>query len=456
MFAIFGIIGLIVFIYLKPQEFIPQLERIPFLYLFLALAVFGLAIDIRSKLVRVERGPHFWYVVCFYLWCMLTGVAKTGGAGLVGPIVQLTIALVLYLLISTAVQSFKVLEILVSAVIAVSLFVGFVGFHQGFAPLGCAVEEGRSENLRPDGRPCQTPEDCYLGDAEPGANYQCEREGLFGTVSVGGGRVRYRGVLRDPNELALATGASVPLLIGRVDNKRSFSRVLLLILATAMIAVVIIFSQSRGGQLVFLAALGAYFIRKFGTKGIVAGAVLALPILLLGGRSTTEASGSTTERVEIMVEGLTMLRENPILGVGYDQFTQHHFLTAHNSYLLPLSENGPIGLFLFALIVYISVKIPVVALGRYKNRPEARVALVWSMSLLATFSALCIGIFFLSFTYHHILWIYLGLSGALYKAIKTHDPEFSIKVGFTEHLVTMVGIVVFTVGLYLYTKLKLG
>ena len=151
-----------------------------------------------------------------------------------------------------------------------------------------------------------------------------------------------------------------------------------------------------------------------------------------------------------------MLRENPILGVGYDQFTQHHFLTAHNSYLLPLSENGPIGLFLFALIVYISVKIPVVALGRYKNRPEARVALVWSMSLLATFSALCIGIFFLSFTYHHILWIYLGLSGALYKAIKTHDPEFSIKIGFTEHLVTMVGIVVFTVGLYFYTKLKLG
>ncbi len=456
MFGILGIIGLVVFIYLKPQEFITPLERIPFLYLFLALAIFGVAVDVRSRLVRIEKGPHLTYVLAFYVWCLFTGTVKSGGSGIAGPIVQLTIALVLYLLISTAAQTFKALESLVLTVIGVSLFVGFVGFHQGFAPLGCAVEEGSQENLRPDGRPCQTSEDCYLGDAEPGASYQCERQGLFGTMSVGGGRVRYRGVLRDPNELSLATGASIPLLIGRVDQKRSFPRTALLVLATIMIAIVIVFTQSRGGQLVFLAALGAYFVRKFGTKGIIAGAIVGLPILLLGGRSGGEASGSTQERTEIMVEGLAMLRENPVLGVGFDQFTKHHFLTAHNSYLLPLSESGPLGLFLFACIVYISVKIPVVALGRYKDRPEARVATVWSMSLLATFAALCIGIFFLSFTYHHILWIYIGLSGALYKAIRTHDPSFSIKMGLAEHLAVVVGIVVFTAGLFVYTKLKLG
>ena len=43
MFGVFGLVGLIVFIYLKPQEFIPALERLPFLYLFLALTVFGIA-----------------------------------------------------------------------------------------------------------------------------------------------------------------------------------------------------------------------------------------------------------------------------------------------------------------------------------------------------------------------------------------------------------------------------
>jgi len=457
MFAIPGIVGLIVFIYLKPQEFIPELASFPFLYIFLALAVFGLILDLRGRNVRFAFGPHLPYIGAFYAWCLFTAAVKTGGAGLVAPVVQLSIAVMIYLLMSMAVQTFKVYEILAATLVAVSLFVGFVGFHQGFAPKGCAVEEGgKAENLRPDGRPCETADDCTMGDAEPGAAYQCERQGLFGTMSVGGGRVRYRGVLRDPNELALATGAAVPLLIGGVEKQRSLGRILVFLLGTAMIAVTLVFTESRGGQLVFLAAFGAYFIKKLGTKGIVIGALVALPVLMLGGRDTAEASGSTEERAEIMVEGMAMIRENPVLGVGYEQFTQHHFLTAHNSYLLPLSETGPLGLFLFACIIYMSVKIPVVALGRYKGRSDARVAMVWSMSLLATFAGLIIGIFFLSFTYHHVLWFYLGMSGALYQCIKTHDPDFKIEITFWEYVSIVIAGIGFVIFLIIYPKMKLG
>lgn len=456
MFGVFGLVGLIVFIYLKPQEFIPTLERLPFLYLFLALTVFGIALDLRGKHIRLEKAPHLPYMIAFFLWCMFTGLAKTGGTGFTGSVVQLAIALTLYLLVSTVVQTFKVYETIVAALIAASLFVGFVGFHQGLAPMGCAVEEGRAENLRPDGRPCKTPSDCYLGDAEPGAEYQCERQGLFGTMSVGGGRVRYRGVLRDPNELALATSVSIPLLIGRVQRKPTFSRILLFVVATVMIAVTLIFTQSRGGQLVFLATFGAYFVKRFGAKGIAIGAVVAMPVLLLGGRDTGEAAGSTTERVEIMVEGLAMLRENPLIGVGYDQFTQHHFLTAHNSYLLPLAETGPIGLYLFALIMYLSLKIPVRVLAVYRDAPEAGVARGWAMSLLAGFAGFVIGIFFLSFTYHHILWIYFGLAGGLYQCVRTHDRSFQIEMKFWEYVGIAIAIVGFIVFLMGYTKYKLG
>lgn len=456
MFGVFGLVGLIVFIYLKPQEFVPALERLPFLYLFLALTVFGIVVDLRGKHIRLEKGPHLPYMIGFFVWCMVTGLAKTGGSGFTASITQLAIALTLYILVSTCVQTFKVYETVVVALIAVSSFVGFVGFHQGTAPMGCAVEEGRSENLRPDGRPCKTPSDCYLGDAEPGANYQCERQGLFGTMSVGGGRVRYRGVLRDPNELALATSVSIPLLIGRVQRKPTIGRVLTFLVVTVIIAIALIFTQSRGGQLVFLATFGAYFIKRFGIKGLAIGAIVAAPVLLLGGRDTGEAEGSTTERVEIMAEGLAMLRENPLLGVGYDQFTQHHFLTAHNSYLLPLAETGPVGLFFFAIIMYLSLKIPAQVLATYRDAPEARVARAWAMSLLATFAGFVIGIFFLSFTYHHILWIYLGLSGGLYQCVRTHDPSFKVKLEFWEIVGVVVAMIGFVVFLFGYTKYKLG
>src|SRR5262249_32482350 len=105
---------------------------------------------------------------------------------------------------------------------------------------------------------------------------------------------------------------------------------------------------------------------------------------------------------------------------------------------------------------YVSIKIPVLALGRYRDRPEAKVALAWSMSLLATFAGLVIGIFFLSFTYHHILWIYLGLSGALYSCIRTHDRTFTVEITFWEYVSIFVAMVGFIAFLFVYTKLKLG
>lgn len=456
MFALFGTLFLVVFIYVKPQEFIPFLARYPMLYIFLGLALLGLAMDIRLRQVKVERGPHLPYVIAFYMWCGFTGLVKTGGTGMVGSVVQLTIAVILYLILSNGIQTFKALELVFGTVIAVNLFVAVVAFHQGFAPLGCAVVEGSLENLRSDGRPCQVATDCYQGDAEPGASYQCERMGLFGTVSVGEGRVRYRGVLRDPNEVALATGSSLPLLIGRVERKPNFSRVLLLIVSVVLIGGTVIFTQSRGGQIVFLAALGAYFVRRFGFKGIAAGAVLAIPVLLLGGRSGLEAQGSMSERTEILYVGLEMIRQNPVLGVGFDQFTQYHHLTAHNAYLLPISENGPLGLFLFAVIMYISFKIPFVAVRKYAGRTDAAPARTWGMALVAMLAATNIGIMFLSFTYHHILWIYVGLSGAYYRAVRNHDPSFRVSIRLGEILAIIFAMIAFVGLLFAYTRLKAG
>jgi O-antigen ligase len=190
-------------------------------------------------------------------------------------------------------------------------------------------------------------------------------------------------------------------------------------------------------------------------RGFLLGSLLALPLVLLGGRSGEEASTSTMERIDCWSEALSMWRSHPLLGVGLGQFGEYHYLTAHNSYLLALAELGFPGMVLFSTIVYLSVKIPVLALRR--TAPSgAETVRPWATALLAAFAGLGVGMFFLSFAYHYVLWIYLGLSGALYSAIRTHDPAFRVPFRWTELAVVAIADCGVIGLVHFYARWKLG
>jgi hypothetical protein len=79
----------------------------------------------------------------------------------------------------------------------------------------------------PEGRPCVEAKECDQG-GEPGFEYVCEKAGLAGTTSIGGSRVRYRGILQDPNEFALAIGLGLPLALTLWARRRSLVSTLLM------------------------------------------------------------------------------------------------------------------------------------------------------------------------------------------------------------------------------------
>jgi O-antigen ligase len=220
------------------------------------------------------------------------------------------------------------------------------------------------------------------------------------------------------------------------------------------VATATVFSQSRGGQLVFLTVLGCYFLKRFGARGLVAGAVVAAPMLILGGRGGAEADSSSKERLECWYEGISMFKSAPVLGVGFRQFTEHHYLTAHNSYVLAPAELGFPGFVLWTAVMYTTTKIPAVALIRYRDGGDAEVARVWAMALLASILGLLVGIFFLSFCYHYVLWIYVGLSGAFYSAVRTHDREFEVRFGLRDLAAVVVIDVALIAALYVYTRVR--
>ncbi len=464
MLAIPGIIFLVVFIYARPQEFFEQLRTIPLLYVFVTLALFGAALDIRLRNIKIRSTPLLPWIALFVVWGAFTVIIRTP-SGALAPITGLAICASLYLLIAHGVQTFRALHVVAGAVLAMVIFVCFVGVHQGFAPMGCVVvdqsTQGDTSTGTPDGRPCDSIGTCYLGDVEPGAEYACEHIGLLGTTSVGGGRVRYRGVLQDPNELSLAGGVGLPLAFAFSESrKKTLGRRVVSVIALALVLLCAVLTGSRGGQIVVLTVLGAYGLKRFGAKGLVLGSVLAAPLLLLGGRSGEEASSSTLERLDCWATALAIWRSHPVIGVGLGQFTEYNYMTAHNSYLLSLSELGPPGMVIFTIVVYLAAKIPFVILrdtnGAHAGTGDAlagaSAARPWAMGLIAAFAGLAVGIFFLSFTYHYVLWIYIGLSGALYSAARRHHPTVKVRFGLRDFAAVLTMDAAVIVLVHAYTR----
>lgn len=453
MFALPGLLALILLDYLRPQEFFPVLRGLRLLHVATALAALGFVVDLRLGASRLRPAPHLLLTALFAVWAIVTVAVRAPGEA-VARAFGLLIPIAIYVLVAHAVQSFRMLQVLAATVLGICITLAALGVYQGLGPTACyriALVGGEIQWLY-DGRPCQERAECAGEGAEPGAAYACEKVG-FGNRSAIGGRVRWVGTMEDPNELALVLGIGLPFAFAFLDRRRSAMRVLLLGLATLLIGVCSYYTRSRGGQLVFLTVPAVYFAKRLGVKrGLLLGVVLALPLLVLGGRSGASADASTEGRTEAWWVGMHLLASSPVFGVGFGQFTEYHYLTAHNTFVLAAAELGLPGLFLFTAIVYLAIKIPVEAL-RGALPPVAR---TWALALLAALAGLAVGSAFLSFLYKDVLWLYVALTGVLYQAIRLHDPEFEVRFGVRDAANVALIVVALLAAHLAYTTSKLG
>src|SRR5882672_11983158 len=72
LFALPGIACLVIFILARPQEFVPLLQRVPFLHLFTAFAVIGYVIDIRLRRLQPIATNTLPWVVMFLVWAIIS------------------------------------------------------------------------------------------------------------------------------------------------------------------------------------------------------------------------------------------------------------------------------------------------------------------------------------------------------------------------------------------------
>ncbi|WP_437986510.1 O-antigen ligase family protein [Sorangium sp. So ce117] len=485
--AAWVVCALCALVIIKPQEFIPALSGIPLVHAAFGITLLCVALDVVWRRLKPTLAPQVVYALAFLAWAALTTALKRPTA-LEERGMQLATVAGIFVAVAVAAASPRGLRALAITLVGCAVLTTVVAIVQAFQPYGCMIAapddwEGKGE-LEPDGRPCETNVDCRIEAPVPDGNYRCERPGPLGTSTIDG-RVRYRGSLADPNELSLMAGMSIPLAIALAERRfgprrprrsvrggspssagappggaapgparacgarraltlpvlltdRLISRVaggLRALPVTAVIAAIgamVVLSRSRSGVIVYLAVLGISFIRRSGTLGVIAACFVGPPMLLLGGRSGDEASESSGERVELLREAFEMIRRTKGIGVGAGQFGDESSLglTAHNSYLLAAAETGLLGMCLFALVLYASIKVPLsIWLGDVDVGPMAR---RFAPAIFVSLCGALIGIFFLSWAYKDILYMVFGASAALYGAARAEDSRVVVRVSGRE------------------------
>jgi len=454
--SFFATLTLLFLLIIRPQEIWPQLEAFRLLDVFTALATLGVLFELLTgKQKRPYSSPQIPFLICFLVSCYFSTTLMAGRDGPGIATTRALIATIFMLVVMFGAGTYKRLMTTIAVLVAMSVFVAGVAIHQGQQEPVCIElpedDPGASEEGTPDGRSCENAHGCSK-EGRSDVDYACERVGMFRTVSVVR-RVRWRGQLNDPNELAVFLGAVIPLLLAVSAYVKKPLFTLASLATIGIFLYCVILTQSRGGQLVIGTVMGIYFILRFGAKGLIAGIVMALPVVLFGGRSDSMAEASAEERVGLLYDGISLFFQHPILGVGVDQFKEHMSIvqTAHNAYLLAGTELGILGFAAWSGILWTSLKIPV-AVVRRKEAPEYLKPL--ATGLIVSFVGMGIGIFFLSFTYKQLLFIWFGLAGAFYRVVKDADPGYAAETTWKDWAGLVVADVALMCVIFAYTRLR--
>lgn len=238
-------------------------------------------------------------------------------------------------------------------------------------------------------------------------------------------RIRSVGFLSDPNDFAQSIIVVTPwLLMLGYPNKRAGRRILMMLPWLMCAAYTLMLTHSRGGIL-GTAAAGLFVIKMYiSTANFIrllfaGGIAAALSMGGLGGdRAMSSKEQSASERIDAWNDGLMMLKSNPLLGVGYGNFTEHHHRTAHNSFVLCFAETGLLGYALWLGMIVVAMK----SLNRITECSEpGSVFSHYACLLRASIVGFLVCAWFLSRTFVPTLYLLLAMSVCLlYATRKAH------------------------------------
>jgi len=381
--------------YIRPFEWVVGCIGAPLMLIAGMCAFIVIIFSVLSgKSINFFSGDVERMMLFFFIAICLSHISHFYLAGLIKSFTVLQPTLIGFFLILTSINNKKQLQRFILLLIILTSFLAYEGILQyttGFAHGGMAPHYE--------------------------ANYSLD--GGAGRIA----RIRWYGVLNDPNDLGMLFVIVIPFLIDMAMRRH------LLIPLTCLppIITALYYTNSRGSILAAMVSIGGYFVLRYrSVRGSIYGIVLAIAVFtLVSGRmkgiSAEEASAHG--RIDSWYAGYQMFKTNPLFGVGQGLFTDFNEITAHNSYVLVMAETGFLGLFFFIGLIYYPLYWLYVSFlkakeKRYTTDDQGLISAVYG-SLLGVL----VSMFFLSRSYVLVPSMLISLSVVVSRIIK---PEYEI------------------------------
>ncbi|WP_370978431.1 O-antigen ligase family protein [Agaribacterium sp. ZY112] len=247
-------------------------------------------------------------------------------------------------------------------------------------------------------------------------------------------------VLGDPNDLALVLMFPFAFAVGLALTKSlASSHRLVGIIGTPIFFFAVLATQSRGGLLGVLSILAVFGYRKIKSKVLLASlaAITAIILFAVAGIADRKSGGAAEEGLDASAQGrlyaweaaAKMAVENPLTGVGIDNFYSNYYYysshwdglnhAVHSTWFGVLAETGFIGLLVFITLIIcllVSTKCSLETIINYqywRNAKEQAIMTATSESLLAGLIATIVSGTFLTQGFTWPIYIFAGLVVAL-------------------------------------------
>jgi O-antigen ligase len=245
-----------------------------------------------------------------------------------------------------------------------------------------------------------------------------------------------KGILENPNDLAINIAINFPLCVAFFFAAKKTAAKLFWSVSLVFMAYGVVATYSRSGLLAMVVTV-IICIWEFGIRGkrtvvivsaalaafVSVGVVLVTPHYLVRVesifRGNIQGSGdrnSLEARKELLKESLILMVRHPVFGIGPGNFGSYTLTwrVAHNTYSELGAETGLPGVFLYVLMLLLSMrKIKRVRkLPGYQSSEDIR---LWTSALWAALAAYISGAMFASTEYNLFPYFMVGYICAVYQ-----------------------------------------